>query len=146
MTVGAPANLTPRLAFACALVYCAGADRELTASEKSYLAIALSGPQPGLDLAGRAESAIATLSAALEYCREHDVSEFLGAATPLLNKDQRITILLNLVDLAFADGYADMNETAFVHLCQKAFAIPNAEFDGMIEPILLKNDRRQFGV
>ena len=106
----------------------------------------MSGPQPGLDLAGRAESAIATLSAALEYCREHDVSEFLGAATPLLNKDQRITILLNLVDLAFADGYADMNETAFVHLCQKAFAIPNAEFDGMIEPILLKNDRRQFGV
>ncbi|MET0544753.1 MAG: TerB family tellurite resistance protein, partial [Caulobacterales bacterium] len=127
-TAGEPANLTPRLAFACALVYCAGADRELSQAEKSYLAIALSGPQGGLDLNARMEMALATLSAAMEFCREHTVGEYLEKSVPLLNADQRLTVLLNLVDMALADGHADANEAAFVHLCQRAFGITDEEF------------------
>lgn len=142
---GDPANMTPRLAFACALVYCAGADRDLSQSEKSYLAIALSGPQGGLDLAARMEAALSTLSAALEYCREHTVAQYLEKATPLLNVQQRLVILLNLVDLALADGKAGKDEAAFVRVCQKTFQVPDEEFQALIEPILMKNDRRQFG-
>ncbi len=139
------ASLTPRLAFACALVYCAGVDRELSPAEKSYLAIALSGPQRGLDLAARAEAALTTLSIALNYCRTHSVREYLDAAAPILNREQRLTILLNLVDLSLADGKADPDEAAFISVCQKEFGIDAEDFDLFIEPILLKNDRRQFG-
>ncbi len=139
------ASLTPRLAFASALVYCAGADRELSPAEKSYLAIALSGPQRGMDIDARAEAALLTLSEALNYCRTHSVREFLDEAAPILNREQRLTILLNLVDLALADGKADADEAAFVSVCQKEFGIDKEDFDLFIEPILLKNDRRQFG-
>ncbi|MET0546659.1 MAG: TerB family tellurite resistance protein, partial [Caulobacterales bacterium] len=61
------------------------------------------------------------------------------------NADQRLTVLLNLVDMALADGHADANEAAFVHLCQRAFGITDEEFPALADPIMMKNDRRQFG-
>jgi len=137
-------GMTPRLAFAVSLIYCVAIDREVDAREVGRLVSAF-GDKVAPDLIEVGASYRALFHRAVEYVQTHESDDFLAEATPLLTRDQRLCILLNMADSVLADSKAEPAERRLFAKFQQAFGIPDERLRPLFEAILLKNDLQIFG-
>ncbi|NWF66806.1 MAG: TerB family tellurite resistance protein [Campylobacterales bacterium] len=137
------ANMTPHLAFACALLYMMASDGEMDNEEVGHLLSVLGGSKDGNTIGVGANNK-ELLDNALKYIRKNSLDTFLQEATPLLSDAQKICILVNLVDSSLADGTPEREEQEMFAKFMKAFAISEDRFAPFFEVIALKNDRSVF--
>jgi uncharacterized tellurite resistance protein B-like protein len=136
-------KMTPHLAFAIGLMYMMGSDGEMDHEEVGALLAVLGGEEQN-GVIGVGANNRALLQKAQDYIRRNSVDTFVSEATPLLTDAQRICILINLVDMSFADGQPEPEEQAVFAKIQRGFGISDERFRPFFEVIMIKNDRTVF--
>jgi uncharacterized tellurite resistance protein B-like protein len=136
-------KMTPHLAFATALMYMMGSDGEMDNEEVGALLAVLGGEESNGVIGVGAQNR-ALLQKAQEYVRRNPVDTFVTEATPILSDAQRICILINLIDMSFADGQPEPEEQALFTKIQRGFGISDERFRPFFEVIMIKNDRTVF--
>lgn len=126
----APAfDLTPRNCLLAGLIYCMGADGEMDQEEIGHLMSVL-GPRATRE----------TLDAALRYCRATPAQQFAAAAAAL-RPDQKLCILLNMIDSAMADGEAEAGEQQLIMGFMQTWGLSQSELEPYFRALSAKNDR-----
>jgi uncharacterized tellurite resistance protein B-like protein len=136
-------EMTPHLAFATCLIYVMGADGEMDNEEIGHLLSVLGGAKEGGSIGVGANNR-ALLDQAVRIARTKPIDQFLAEVTPILSDAQRMSILLNLVDSAMADGEAEVEEQQLVGKIQQAFGISDERFAPFFDVLMVKNDRTVF--
>jgi uncharacterized tellurite resistance protein B-like protein len=127
---GAALDLTPRNCLVVSLIYCMGADGEMDQEEIGHLVSVL----------GR-NATRQQLDAALRYARTVRPEQFLAEAAPRLRPEQRLCILLNMIDSAMSDGEAEPGEQQLVTQFAQAFGLGESELTPYFQALVAKNDR-----
>jgi uncharacterized tellurite resistance protein B-like protein len=128
----APAfDLTPRNCLVASLLYCMASDGEMDQEEIGHL-LSVMGPRATRE----------ALDAAMRYCRATPAETFAQAASATLRPDQKLCILLNLIDSAMADGEAEPQEQQLVMGFMQAWGLSQAEMEPHFRTLTAKNDRR----
>ncbi|MGG5810323.1 TerB family tellurite resistance protein [Falsiroseomonas sp. CW058] len=123
-------DLTPRNCLAVALLYCMASDGEMDQEEIGHL-VSVMGQ-------GATRQAV---DAALRYCRATKPEEFAAAASARLRPDQKLCIILNMIDSAMSDGQAEPEEQRLVMGFMQAWGLPEAELEPHFRTLAAKNDR-----
>jgi uncharacterized tellurite resistance protein B-like protein len=129
----APTNLTPPVAFVVAMTHMAGADNVYKQEEEGSLAALL--PQTGLG-----GMSYEMLAREVEfYLSQASLGQFLNEAPLILNEDQKLCILLNMLDSALADGDFPPEEEALFNQFLQAFHISKEQIKPYLQSIAIKN-------
>ena len=123
-------DLTPRTCLAVSLIYCMGADGEMDEEEIGHLVSVL----------GRGATR-QQLDAALRYVRATQPAQFLADSAAKLRPEQRLCILLNMIDSAMSDGEAEQGEQMLVRQFAEAWGIDEASLEPHFRTLVAKNDR-----
>lgn len=123
-------DLTPRNCLAASLIYCMASDGEIDPEEIGHL----------ISVLGR-NATRSQLDAVLRYTRATQPAQFLADAAPRLRPDQRLCIVLNMIDSAMADGEAEPGEERLILQFAQAFALPESELTPHFRTLVAKNDR-----
>ncbi|MBC4018719.1 tellurite resistance TerB family protein [Siccirubricoccus deserti] len=123
-------ELTPRNCLVVSLVYCMGADGEMDEEEIGHLVSVL----------GRNASR-QQMDSILRYVRATQPAQFLADAAPRLRPEQKLCIVLNMIDSAMADGEAEQGEQQLVMQFAEAFGLTEAELTPHFRTLVAKNDR-----
>jgi hypothetical protein len=86
----------------------------------------------------------ATLEAAIEYCKRHEVEDFLAEAAGVLSPEQRLCVMLNAIDLALGDGMLAEAEQQLLLLYAESFEIPDQVLQPHVRTFMAKNNLRVF--
>jgi uncharacterized tellurite resistance protein B-like protein len=127
-------KLTPAIALATSMIYMMAADGDISDEELNYLATKLYA-------IGDAEELI-NLSA--KYSKKQSLEEFQKEANQILTKEQKLTVLANLIDILLADGSAEEEEQELFFSFVNAFGISEDEIQPFIEVLSIKNDLASF--
>lgn len=127
---GAPLEITPRRALVMSLFYCMGADGEIDPEEVGHL----------MSVLGR-DATREELDRCLRHARSTPPERFLEETAPKLNEQQRLCILLNMIDSAMADGEAEQGERDLIARFQQAFGITDAALEPHFRTLVAKNER-----
>lgn len=120
-------EMTPPKALVVAMLYMMSADGEMAAEEIGRLSAAIGGSQ-------------ALLKASLRYVSQVRAPQFLALAAGLLDRRQRLCILLNACDAMMSDGEVDAAERDLFGRMMAAFGIDAASLDAYLNTIRLKNE------
>jgi uncharacterized tellurite resistance protein B-like protein len=123
-------DLTPRNCLVVSLIYCMGADGEIDPEEIGHLQSVL----------GRSTTR-AELDACLRYVRATKPEQFAADAAGRLRPEQKLCILLNMIDSAMSDGEAEQEEQDLVMSMARAFGVAEAELETHFRTLVAKNDR-----
>ncbi|WP_245524282.1 TerB family tellurite resistance protein [Methylobacterium nonmethylotrophicum] len=123
-------DLTPRTCLAVSLVYCMGADGEIDPEEVGHL----------ISVLGR-NATRQQLDAAVRYARATQPGQFLADAAPRLRPEQKLCIILNMIDSAMADGEAEPAEQQLIMQFAQAFGLSEADLTPYFKALVAKNDR-----
>jgi uncharacterized tellurite resistance protein B-like protein len=123
-------ELTPRNCLAVSLIYCMGADGEMDEEEVGHL----------LSVLGRSATR-QQLETVLRYTRATQPTQFLADAAPRLRPEQKLCIILNMIDSAMSDGEAEPGEQRLVMQFAEAFGLTEAELTPYFRTLVAKNDR-----
>lgn len=123
-------ELTPRNCFVVSLIYCMGADGEIDPEELGHLSSAL----------GRAATR-EQLDACVRYVRATQPAQFLEAAAARLRPDQKLCIVLNMIDSAMSDGEAEQGEQTLIMDFARGFGLSETELEPYFRALVAKNDR-----
>jgi uncharacterized tellurite resistance protein B-like protein len=126
-------ELTPRNALVVSLIQCMGADGEMDPEEIAHL-VSVLGPNATRDMLDRC----------LKYARATPPATFLAEVAPKLSAQQKLCILLNMIDSAMADGEAEAEEQALFTQYARAFGVTEAELEPHFRTLVAKNDRAVF--
>jgi uncharacterized membrane protein YebE (DUF533 family) len=127
----APAfDLTPRNCLLAALLYCMASDGEMDEEEIGHL-VSVLGPN------GTRE----TLNAGLRYCRATPADQFAAEAAQRLRPEQKLCVLLNMIDSAMADGQAEPQEQQLVMNMMRAWGMSETDLEPHFRTLTAKNDR-----
>ncbi|MBP2292443.1 TerB family tellurite resistance protein [Azospirillum rugosum] len=130
----APLDLNPRRALVVSLIYCMGSDGEIDPEEVGHL----------ISVLGR-NATREELDRCFKYARSTPAERFLEDAAPNLNEQQRLCILLNMIDSAMADGEAEQGERDLIARFQQAFGFDDAKLGPYFQALMAKNDRSVLG-
>ena len=125
-----PATLNRRLSMAIGMTYATAAVGYLSETERVDLHKVI----PDDEL----------LEQALEYTRRTPTTDFLAACGPLLTAEQKLCLLLNMIDVSMSDGKLQGEERALLTEFQNAFGISDSTLEPHLVTLTLKNDRRAF--
>ncbi|SDC13225.1 tellurite resistance TerB family protein [Belnapia rosea] len=123
-------DLNPRNCLAVSLIYCMASDGEMDEEEVGHL----------LSVLGRGATR-QQLEAALRYARTVRPEQFLADATPRLRPDQRLCILLNMIDSAMSDGEAEQGEQDLVRRFSEAWGLSEEALMPHFRTLVAKNQR-----
>jgi uncharacterized tellurite resistance protein B-like protein len=123
-------DLTPRNCLVVTLLYCLGSDGELDPEELRHL----------MSVLGR-NTIRQQLDAALRYARSTPPQQFLADTTRRLRPDQRLCIVLNMIDSAMADGEAEPGEQRLIMDFARSFGLSEADLTPHFRTLVAKNDR-----
>jgi uncharacterized membrane protein YebE (DUF533 family) len=123
-------ELTPRNCLTAALLYCMASDGEMDEEEVGHL-LSVMGPNATRE----------TVAAALRYCRATPPEQFAAACGQRLRPDQKLCILLNMIDSAMSDGEAEPGEQKLVMGFVQAWGVPQADLEPHFRSLAAKNDR-----
>jgi len=123
-------ELTPRNCLAVSLIYCMGADGEMDHEEIGHLHSTL----------GRSATR-QQLEAVIGYARATQPAQFLAEVAPRLRHEQKLCILLNMIDSAMSDGEAEQGEQQLVMQFAEAFGLTEAELMPHFRTLVAKNSR-----
>ncbi len=127
-------ELTPAIALATSMIYMMASDGEIADEELNYLAVKL-------HAIGDAEELI---ELSHKYSKRQDLKAFQKEANEKLTKDQKLTVLANLIDILLADGEADESEQELFFSFVEAFGITEDEIQPYIDILSVKNDLASF--
>lgn len=126
----APFELTPRNCLVVSLLYCMASDGELDPEEVGHL----------MSVLGR-HATQQQLDAALRYVRATPPPTFAAEAAPRLRPDQKLCILLNMIDSAMADGEAEPGEQQLIMGFAQSFGLSESDLTPHFRTLVAKNDR-----
>jgi uncharacterized tellurite resistance protein B-like protein len=127
----APAfELTPRNCLTASLIYCMASDGEMDPEEIGHL-LSVMGP-------GATREA---LNNVMRFCRATPAEQFAADAAARLRPDQKLCILLNMIDSAMSDGEAEPQEQALVMGFMRSFGLTEAELEPHFRSLTAKNNR-----
>jgi uncharacterized membrane protein YebE (DUF533 family) len=127
----APAfDLTPRNCLVAALLYCMASDGEMDEEEVGHL-LSVMGPRASRE----------ALNAALRYCRATPAEAFATEAGAKLRPEQKLCILLNVIDSAMSDGEAEPQEQQLVMGFMQSWGLSQADLEPHFRTLSAKNDR-----
>ena len=129
---GESPDLTPRIAFAAALIYMVNADGKIEPHEISRLVTAVRNDRELLEVATR-------------YTKFNDAQTFLSSCKRLLDRDQCLSVLVNLYDAILANGDPLPQEIALFEKFMQEFGYDEAQFRPYFHSIAVKNNRALFG-
>ncbi len=127
-------ELTPAIALATSMIYMMASDGDIADEELNYLAVKL-------HAIGDAEELI---ELSHKYSKRQNLEAFRKEANEKLTRDQKFTILANLIDILLADGEADDNEQELFFSFVEAFGITEDEIKPYIDILSVKNDLASF--
>ena len=105
------------------------ADGEVEAEEIGQVLQALGNDKTLFDDAGK-------------YAKSKDVNAFLAESAALLNADQKLCVLLNLLDSLMADGVAAPEEQALFSRFMTAYGVSEETLQPYALGISAKNNRK----
>jgi voltage-gated potassium channel len=129
---GESPELTPRIAFAAAMIYMINADGRIEPEEIRRLVIAVHDDRVLLEVATR-------------YTKFNTVDQFINDSATLLDHDQQLSILVNLYDAILANGDALPQELELFEQFMERFGFNEAEFEPYFQSIAVKNNKALFG-
>lgn len=129
---GEAPKLTPKIAFAAAMIYMVNADGKIEPHEISRLVTALRNDRDLLEIATR-------------YTKFQDAEGFLSSCQQLLDEEQRLSVLVNLYDAILANGDPLPQEIALFERFMQEFGFDEKEFEPYFHSIAVKNNRALFG-
>lgn len=86
------------------------------------------------------------LRASLRYARRHTFEAYLGECEALLDRPQKLCILLNVADLALRGGVLAPGEELRLEAFIKALGLAPDEVTAGLDALLAKNDLSVLGV
>lgn len=122
----APPALTPRLCLAIGLLQIASADGEFQKEEDLFIATVFSGREE-------------VLNDAVRYVEVYGLQTFLHEANNILHYDQKLSLLINIIDLIYSDHQACEAEKEMFYKFMEAFGVDQATIDPHLKTIILKN-------
>jgi uncharacterized membrane protein YebE (DUF533 family) len=122
--------LSPGFALAVSMAYMVAADGHLTDEERHDLRKVV----PDDD----------ELNDALEYTRHTPTGEFLRQCTALLTDEQKLCVLLNLLDAAMVDGHVAEEEQLLLREFEESFGLSEDALEPFQRCLELKNARHIF--
>jgi uncharacterized tellurite resistance protein B-like protein len=128
---GESPDLTPRIAFAAAMIYMINADGRIEPEEIRRLVIAVHDDRTLLEVATR-------------YTKFNTVDEFITQSAALLDHDQQLSILVNLYDAILANGEALPQELELFEEFMARFGFNEIEFEPYFQSIAVKNNKALF--
>ena len=123
-------DLNPRTCLVVSLIYCMGADGEMDEEEIGHLVSVL----------GRGATRD-QLNAALRYVRGTQPQQFLMDSNARLRPDQKLCIILNMIDSAMSDGEAEQGEQRLVMRFAESWGVSQAELEPHFRTLVAKNNR-----
>ncbi|WP_336489471.1 TerB family tellurite resistance protein [Methylobacterium nigriterrae] len=123
-------DLTPRNCLATSLIYCMASDGEIDPEEVGHL----------MSVIGR-NATRQQFDAVLRYTRSTQPAQFLAEAAPRLRPEQKLCIVLNMIDSAMSDGEAEPGEERLIMQFAQAFGLSEAELTPHFRTLVAKNDR-----
>lgn len=129
-TQAPPFELTARNCLVVALLYSMASDGEMDQEEIGHL-VSVMGPGATRE----------KLNAALSYCRATPADQFATTAAPRLRADQKLCIVLNMIDSAMSDGQAEQGEQDLIMGVVRAWELSEAELEPHFRSLTAKNDR-----
>jgi uncharacterized tellurite resistance protein B-like protein len=123
-------ELTPRNCLVVSLIYCMGADGEMDPEEIGHLHSVL----------GRSATR-QQLEAVIAYARTTQPAQFLAEVAPRLRHEQKLCIVLNMIDSAMSDGEAEPGEQRLVMQFAEALGLTEAELMPHFRTLVAKNSR-----
>lgn len=123
-------DLMPRNCLAISLLYCMASDGEIDPEEIGHL----------MSVLGR-NATRPQLEGALKYARSIPPDQFLAEVAPKLRPDQKLCIVLNMIDSAMSDGEAEPGEERLVMQFAQAFGLSENELTPHFRTLVAKNDR-----
>ena len=129
---GESPELTPRIAFAAAMIYMINADGRIEPEEIRRLVIAVHDDRALLEVATR-------------YTKFNTVDQFIKDSATLLDHDQQLSILVNLYDAILANGEALPQELELFEQFMERFGFNEVEFEPYFQSIAVKNNKALFG-
>ncbi len=76
---------------------------------------------------------------AIKAWRKKSISECVDIVTNTLDKQQQITVMANLVDIAMADGILDGDEKILLEQYIEKFDVDTAVVESIVEVVSIKN-------
>ena len=76
---------------------------------------------------------------ALKVWKKKSISECIDIVAETLNKEERVTALANLIDIAMADGVLDGDEKILLEKYIEKFDIDSSIVESIIDVIAIKN-------
>jgi uncharacterized membrane protein YebE (DUF533 family) len=128
---GSQIKLNPQLTLAIGMIYLSAADGHLSEDERFDIL--------------RVVPDDALLKTALDYCRRTPMSQFIPQAAAILGPAQKLCMLLNMADVAMADGHFADEERQLLVQFQHAFGIPDETLGPYIQALMAKNNLTVFG-
>ncbi len=125
--LGDAPTLTPRIAYAAAMIYMINADGKIEPHEVARLVQAVRNDRELLEVANR-------------YTKIHTVEEFLASSLDILDKDQQLSVLVNLYDAILAQGEPLPPELQLFERFMQAFGYDEQEFAPYFRSIAVKNN------
>ncbi|MEF3192507.1 MAG: TerB family tellurite resistance protein [Campylobacterales bacterium] len=123
--------LTPPVALAAGLIYAMASDGSIEDEERFMLGMVF----------GRHSQAI---DRAISYVKNIAFETYLSEAATLLDEEQKVTLLLMMLDLMLADGEATQAEQKLFNQAVAAFSLDHEKFEPLARGIVLKNRKALF--
>ena len=128
---GEAPTLTPRIAFAAALIYMINADGKIEPHEIHRLVSALKDDRELLEIANR-------------YTKLNSIDEFLVNCQQVLDKEQQLSVLVNLYDAILGTREPAMQELELFNRFMQTFSYDEQQFAPYFHSIAVKNNRALF--
>ena len=123
-------DLTPRNCLAVSLLYCMASDGEMDQEEIGHL----------ISVMGRGATR-QSVEMALRYCRATKPEDFAAQAAGRLRPEQKLCIVLNMIDSAMSDGEAESGEQELVMGFVRTWGLSETELEPHFRSLTAKNDR-----
>lgn len=137
--------LDPGNCFLISMFFVITADGEVDAEEVGYLTSVLGGKRRGKSVEVQHSQRV---EVCLQYVRTHSAHDFLSQiqTRQLLNQEQKMYILVHMLDLAYADGDAAAKEGQIISAFKDAFGVNNDQFTAFHSMIKFKYRKSIIGL
>ena len=81
---------------------------------------------------------------AVKTWKENNVQDCISLSCAAMNKEQRITAIANLIDIAMADGILHGNEKQLLEAFIEAFEVDITTVEKIIDVVSIKNNKSIF--
>ena len=128
---GEAPKLTPKIAFAASMIYLINADGKIEPDEIKRLVTAVKDDRGLLEVATR-------------YTKFFSPEEFMQSCHEILDKDQQLSLLVNLYDAVLSNDETLHQEIELFESFMHSFGFNEKEFEPFFYSISVKNNRRLF--